>query len=126
MSATASSEPKEAQQEWPSTPLAEAERMVEKAQTRNMTVKFMMDKLKEVRLHAGRQCMTNHHASGGRRLPCHAAIVTDAHPPSPMSSHTAASRPRLLLHAAGGLRGGAGLLPGGALRCTGGGRIPAA
>lgn len=38
-----------AQQEWPSTPHADAERMVEKAQTRNMTVKFMLDKLKEVR-----------------------------------------------------------------------------
>ena len=49
--AAASAEPAEvqaAQQEWPSTPHADAERMVEKAQTRNMTVKFMLDKLKEV------------------------------------------------------------------------------
>lgn len=49
--AAASSDPKEAQtqqQQWPSTPHAEAERMVEKAQTRNMTVKFMLEELKEV------------------------------------------------------------------------------
>ena len=49
--AAASADPAEvqpAQQEWPSTPHADAERMVEKAQTRNMTVKFMVDKLKEV------------------------------------------------------------------------------
>lgn len=48
----ASADPKEAQAQWPSTPQAEAERMVEKAQTRNMTVKFMLDKLKEVSIHS--------------------------------------------------------------------------
>ena len=33
---------------WPSTPLGECQRMVARAQERNMTVKFMIDKLAEV------------------------------------------------------------------------------
>ncbi len=49
--AHAAPEPQEAaaqQPQWPSTPREDCERMVERAQTRNMTVKFMIDKMKEV------------------------------------------------------------------------------
>lgn len=33
---------------WPSTPLGDCQRMVARAQERNMTVKFMIDKMAEV------------------------------------------------------------------------------
>ena len=47
----AAADPKEqpAQPQWPSSSQTDCERMVERAQTRNMTVKFMLDKMDEVK-----------------------------------------------------------------------------
>jgi hypothetical protein len=101
--AAATADPTEVQaqqQEWPSTPHADAERMVEKAQSRNMTVKFMLDKLKEVH---------NMHLS--QFAAAQYGLISGRDPPNRIFSITATK----LVVIAGGMWGGPRLLPGRAL-----------